>query len=110
MSHPANRDEVHAATGDTQADHCALEERGRCIYKASQQVQVINMCRKMLFGIHLPEFDPGQERMTGGAMAFDRNWGTTSTCRILFQATPLEKENFWQPMAVSAKLLMDVLF
>ena len=61
ISHFANRNEVRTTMRDSQPDFRALGERGRRLHKASQQVQVLGMCRKMLFGLQLRDVDAGYE-------------------------------------------------
>lgn len=63
---------------DVQSDLRALRERGHCFDIAPQQVQVLNMCSKVLFGFYVGEIDAGHERWAGRAMTFGVNLGTTS--------------------------------
>jgi hypothetical protein len=86
---------------DCQSDLRALRERGHCFDKAPQQVQVLCMCHKVLFGLQVGEIDAGHERMTGRAMAFGMNRGATSACRILFQPDSWAKQNQPRSMAVT---------
>jgi hypothetical protein len=63
---------------DPQSDFGALQERGLCLHRASEQAHVIGECCKSLFELYVGEINEGYERMTGRAMTFGLDGGTTS--------------------------------
>src|SRR5271156_5537873 len=97
ISHLSDRTEVHSGMRDFQSNLCPFRKRRHRFDKAPQKIQVLDMCRKLLFGLQVGELDAGHEGMTRRAMMFGTDRGATSACRILSHVESRTKQNKQQP-------------